>query len=396
MFLPKYYKNYKKLQEELEKISTWVEDTEDRIQREIETFQKQVKMLNNKQQYKQFIKKQEILLAHTLEVGDILDGEIKKLELILSVLNQRLIDVSSSTQVLLEKSYGIFESALIGFLFWLGSTLFQINGMPITPFGLLWFVFTLLFGWLASKMISSLATKVLSKKRGGLQQSLAKSLQRIIRFIVLSVAFLIGISNLGIDITKLTILISALSIGIGFGLQTIISNFVSGIILMFERSIKIGDYIELSDGERGYVQEINIRSTIVNTNDNIDVVVPNSEFINGNVINWTMKNKIIRLKIPFGVSYDTDIELLINSIQEMANMLPYTLKEKSYMPQVRLNQFGDSSLDFELIIWIKPKYINQLGSIKSEYNLSILATLKENKIIIPFPQQEIKVLNSTE
>ncbi|MCK5917696.1 MAG: mechanosensitive ion channel, partial [Cocleimonas sp.] len=148
---------------------------------------------------------------------------------------------------------------------------------------------------------------------------------------------------------------------------------------------------------RGEVREINIRSTVINTNDNIDVIVPNSEFVNFPVTNWTMNERFLRLKIPFGVAYRSDKELVRRIIVDAALALPYTLNltERQY-PQVRLKNFGDSSLDFELVVWIKAEWANRPGRVKAAYNWEIETALVKHDVEIPFPQREVRVLGQQE
>ena len=119
-----------------------------------------------------------------------------------------------------------------------------------------------------------------------------------------------AMSSIGIDITALAVFTGALGVGVGFGMQAMVSNFVAGVILLVERSLKIGDFVELTSGVRGEVREINIRNAVITTNDNIDIIVPNSEFVNGQVTNWTFRDASRRLRVPFGVAYGTDKEVV--------------------------------------------------------------------------------------
>ena len=151
----------------------------------------------------------------------------------------------------------------------------------------------------------------------------------------------------GLDFTNLALVAGALSVGIGFGLQSIVSNFVSGLIILFEQTLRVGDYIELDTGLTGTVKSINVRSTLINTNDNIDIVVPNSEFVTARLTNWTLGERILRVRIPFGVAYGTDKELVRKAALEAAEKVPYTLSHMpGRKPDVWLVEYGDNSLNF--------------------------------------------------
>ncbi|MDQ2694607.1 MAG: mechanosensitive ion channel [Pseudomonadota bacterium] len=199
---------------------------------------------------------------------------------------------------------------------------------------------------------------------------------------------------MGIDFTNFALLAGAFAIGIGFGLQSIVSNFVSGLILLFERSLKVGDFVELSSGINGEVRAINVRSTVINTNDNVDIVVPNSNFIDHDVINWTLLEAYRRIHVPFKVAYGTDKELVRKAALEAADKLPHTLK--SMNPGVWLVKFGDSSLDFELVVWITPKAVKRPGAVFAAYLWEIETALRKYGIEIPFPQRELRLRSGFE
>jgi small-conductance mechanosensitive channel len=191
--------------------------------------------------------------------------------------------------------------------------------------------------------------------------------------------------------SKLALFASALGVGVGFGLQNLISNFVAGIMLLFEKTLKVGDFIELQSGLSGEVREINIRSTLVTTNDNVDVVVPNSEFVNGRVMNWTMREAYRRIHVPFGVAYGSDLELVRKAALEAATAVEHTLVDASRKPQAWLTKFGDSSLDFELIVWLKPEAVKRPGAVQADYLWAIAAALKKYDLEIPFPQRDLHI-----
>ena len=217
------------------------------------------------------------------------------------------------------------------------------------------------------------------------------TINRVIHYVILVVAFLIGSSFLGISFDKLAIVVGALGVGIGFGLQNIVNNFVSGIIILFDRSIKMGDFIELESGTFGEVKEINIRSTMIRTSDNIDILVPNSEFINGRVTNWTLEEDVRRFRVPFSVAYGTDKELVKRCVLDAALNVEHTLTGKKREPQVLMKGFGDSSLDFDLIVWVKAESVKRPALLISDYLWVLDDTFREFNIEVPFPQRDVHI-----
>jgi small-conductance mechanosensitive channel len=180
-----------------------------------------------------------------------------------------------------------------------------------------------------------------------------------------------------------------LSVGIGFGLQHVASNFVSGLIILFERPIKIGDRITIGD-VWGDVVNISLRATLIRTVDNISIIVPNSEFITSRVINWSHRDPKVRVHIPVGVAYGSDVPLVIKSLLEVAKNHPEVMKDPA--PKVWFAEFGDSSLNFELLIWtLDPK---KRPDVLSELNRGIDDIFRKNKIEIPFPQRDLHVRSS--
>jgi small-conductance mechanosensitive channel len=177
-------------------------------------------------------------------------------------------------------------------------------------------------------------------------------------------------------------------VGLGFGLQNVASNFVSGLIILFERPIKLGDRIEVGDVE-GDVVEIRARSTTVVTNDNIAIIVPNSKFISENVVNWSYSDRTVRFAIHVGVAYRTDVRKVEKLLLEVADANPDVLREPK--PGVRFMKFGDSALEFELRVW-SSTLMHRRGKLTSDLNFAIYEKLSENDIVIPFPQHDLHVI----
>lgn len=212
-------------------------------------------------------------------------------------------------------------------------------------------------------------------------------------YIIIIISLTVSLNFIGINLSSIAFIAGALSVGIGFGLQNIVSNFISGLILMFERSIKIGDYIEISEELKGTVADIRMRYTMITTNSNMDVLVPNQSFIQNNVINWTMNDDIRRFDIPFGVAYGTNpnqvVEVVLKKINESGLDIIYISKER--ITRVIMTGMGESSVDFELNVWIQGSATLVPKRTSSKFLMLIYEALYESSISIPFPQMDIYV-----
>ena len=274
---------------------------------------------------------------------------------------------------------------------WLNLGLFSVGDTPVTTLDLVRVLLILTAAWWVSKLARRALERV-AKLRPNLNRASIYTLNRLLHYIVMTAGFLIGLTSIGIDLSKFALFASALGVGVGFGLQTLVSNFIAGLMLLFEKSLKVGDFIELESGISGEVREINIRSTVITTNDNIDIVVPNSVFVNGHVMNWTMRDVYRRIHVPFGVAYGSDKERVRQAVLEAAAEVPHTLVgDEARMPQVWLKNFGDSSLDFELIVWLTSDAVKRPGKVHADYMWAIETALHKYHIEIPFPQRDVHV-----
>lgn len=209
----------------------------------------------------------------------------------------------------------------------------------------------------------------------------------IVKYVVVALGFIVILQSAGVDLSALTVLAGAIGLGLSFGLQNITSNVVSGLIVLFERPIKVGDRIEV-DGIVGEVQNIALRATVVRTNDNIEIIIPNSEFISHSVTNWSHSNRDIRVGIPVGVSYSADPELVSKVLIEAAAAHPGVLAEPE--PLVIFEGFGDSSLNFVLRVFTRD-YVTKPGILRSDLYFAIFQKFKQNSIEIPFPQRDLHI-----
>lgn len=206
------------------------------------------------------------------------------------------------------------------------------------------------------------------------------------------IAVFFALHFMGVNLGALTFFSGALGVGIGFGLQSIFSNFISGVILLMERTLKIGDFIELQGGLSGVVKEINFRSTVLTTNDNIDIIVPNEAFIKNQLINWTHMDAKRRIHVPFGVAYGTPKEIVQKAGLEAAAALPWTFDDKGERtPQVWLVKFGEFRLDFELIVWLTDEAVLKPQRVMADYIWEMHSALERHGIQVPHPQRDLYI-----
>ena len=269
-------------------------------------------------------------------------------------------------------------------------TLFSVGEAPVTGRDIFKILIILIVAFLLSRGIRLAIRRFSEKESSGTQASLY-TVGRLTHYLIIVIASFVALSSIGLDFSNLALVAGALSVGIGFGLQSIVSNFVSGLIILFEHTLRVGDYIELDNGLTGTVKAINVRSTLINTNDNIDIVVPNSEFVTTRLTNWTLGENVLRVRIPFGVAYGSDKELVRKAALEAVAEVPYTLKRKGREPDVWLVEFADSSLNFLLLVWVNTQGAKRPTRTRAAYLWALDDKLAEYGIEIPFPQRDVHV-----
>jgi len=218
-----------------------------------------------------------------------------------------------------------------------------------------------------------------------MDMSLQYAISKMIGYLVAVLGFYISLQMVGIDLSSLAIIAGAVGVGLGFGLQNIINNFVSGLIILAERPIAIGDRVEVG-GVAGRVDKISLRSTTVVTNDNIAIIVPNADFIATAVTNWSYGDPKVRFPIPVGVHYKSDVHKVTTALMEAAAECPDVLKEPN--SKVQFVSFGDSSLDFQVIVW-SDTLCHQPQALISQVNFKIWEKFKKYDIEIPYPQRDV-------
>ncbi len=261
---------------------------------------------------------------------------------------------------------------------------FQFGDLQVTPAflvkAILLLALLVLFSRISQRLLRS---HVLS--HFALDEGQRCAIERFAGYGIFAFGLIVALQVLGVNLSSLAVIGGALGIGVGFGLQSIVANFVAGIILLLERPIKVGDRVDVG-GVNGDVVRIGARSTWVRTNDNVALIIPNSEFINSRVVNWTANDRQVRFSVSAGVAYGTDPDLVRRLLLEAAMGHPDVLSDPS--PDVLFSGFGDSSLDFELRFWTIRR-VQTPGVLRSDLLFRIWRIFKDNNVEIPFPQRDL-------
>lgn len=266
---------------------------------------------------------------------------------------------------------------------------FKMGALPISVWdittGILAFGLTL---WISFGLASILEVQL--KKVPRLSASLQVLIAKVVRILFIFIATVVALSSIGIDLSSLTVLGGAIGLGLGFGLQKVVSNFVSGIILLMDNSIKPGDVIEI-DGTYGWINHLRARYASVITRDGTEHLIPNEDLITQRVINWSFTDELVRQRIPIGVSYQADPHECIRLVLEAAKSHPRVLSDPA--PVCLLKEFGDSSVNLELRFWLADP-ANGVANVKSHVLLKVWDIFKENNVEIPFPQRDLHIRSS--
>ncbi len=225
-----------------------------------------------------------------------------------------------------------------------------------------------------------------------LNASMKVAIAKLVKFFFITFAVLIALDTAGIDLTALTVFGGALGVGLGFGLQRIASNFISGFLLLFDKSIKPGDTISIGD-KFGWVQELRARYIVVRDRDGVDTLIPNENLVTTDVINWSYSDLNVRLKAPISISYNDDPELAMKLMLEAANETPRVLSDPE--PAARLMSFGDNGIELECRVWIDDPQ-NGLSNVRSELNVNMWRKFRDAGITIPFPQRDVYIKQQPE
>lgn len=333
------------------------------------------------------------LAQETLITLERLEAAMTQANTVLQIVDQHLASREGKLGEWLARGELLFRHLWFEVSERMTTSLFKLGDTPVTALGLIWVAVILFIAWWISYGLRR-ALGRLGETHEGINQAALYTVARLSHYAIITVGFMVGLSSIGLDFTNFALVAGAIGIGIGFGLQSIVSNFVSGLILLFERNMKVGDFIELDSGVAGEVREINVRSTLINTNDNVDVVVPNSEFMNTKVTNWTLLEEYRRIHIAFKVAYDSDPDLVEKVALEAAQTVPHTLQGRN--ASVWLVNFGDSGLEYELVVWVAPQAVKRPGATAAAYKRAIAMALRRHGIEIPLPQRDLRLRNGFE
>ncbi|MGD8643441.1 MAG: mechanosensitive ion channel [Chromatiales bacterium] len=271
----------------------------------------------------------------------------------------------------------------------------ELGNIRISAYGLLRaIVFGTILFWLGR--VSNRAGQRMIRRQQAIDVGTREVFAKLFQVVLFAVLFILLLQIMGINLTALAVFGGALGVGLGFGLQAIASNFISGIILLLDRSLKVGDYIELDDGRAGTIREMNMRSTLLETFDGKDIMVPNEQFITTRFVNWTHNNNKQRYALEFQVAYKTDIPKMLDIVRQAVRSHPQVINEPDTpieeLADAEIAGFGDSGIDILVEFWMEgiDDGVNRVGA---DLLLLIWQALKDNNIEIPFPQREVSILN---
>lgn len=269
-------------------------------------------------------------------------------------------------------------------LFSSGDTKFTVGTLLLTIGSLVLLI--IVAEWIRKKIIN----RVFNRYK--INVGVGHAVGTIIKYVIVTIGFFAILQTNGINLSTFGILLGALGVGIGFGLQNVVNNFISGLIILFEQPIKVGDRVEVDD-IAGDIVSISARSTTIVTNDNISIIVPNSSFVDSNVINWSHNDRNVRFNIPVGVSYKEDPENVKRILLEVARANEGVLEYPK--PDVLFDEYDESSINFILLVW-STEYINRPPVLKSQLYYEIFRRFREEGVEIPFPQRDLHLKSGFE
>lgn len=277
----------------------------------------------------------------------------------------------------------------------LQSLVFELGTLSISFYDILRFCLLGLLVVVLARMVNNYGKGII-KRQNRIDVRTKEILSKIYEVIIFCTVALILLNIMGVNLTTLAVFSGAVGVGLGLGLQSIASNFISGIIILLDNSITIDDYIEINEEQKGFVREFRMRYTVLETYDGKDIVVPNETFISSTFINWSHKDPKQRYRVDFSVAYDTDVRSMVELIKTAVGEHPQVLNGDNVAleerPDCEIDSFGDSGINMFVEFWILgiDDGKNRVGG---DLNLIILETLKNNGIEIPFPQREIKIVS---
>ena len=263
--------------------------------------------------------------------------------------------------------------------------LISLGDVTITPAVLLSVVLILIGAFWLSRFLRGVLRRNVFR-RTHLTIGTQETVFRILHYIIMLLGVFIAIQQVGVDLTTLAAISAVLMVGIGLGLQNITSNFISALILLFERPVQVGDFVEVG-GVQGRIRAIKTRSSIVETLDNVSIIVPNSNFITDSVTNWSYRDSKVRIHVSVGVSYGSDVDLVEDTLLQVGRGHQEVLLNPE--PAIQFLEFGDSSLNFDLLVWINDA--SRQYFIRSDLNFAVVKAFREQGITIAYPQRDLHI-----
>lgn len=284
---------------------------------------------------------------------------------------------------------GVAAEAAAGLWTWLTDiwrfTIINVEGRPVTVGSLVVFVVLLSIGSWASSLVSRRVAGVLARRLRA-DEGAAAALRAVIFYVLLVTVVLLALRVVNVPLTIFAVLGGALAIGIGFGSQNVVNNFISGLIIMVERPIRVGNLIQLAD-LHGVVRHIGARSTRVLTGDNVEIIVPNSSFLENNVTNWTLSDDLVRARITVGVAYGSPVRRVEELLLQAAG--GHDKVQTDPPPRVHFSDFGDNALAFELYFWVRIRRLFERLQVESDLRFRIDELFREAGVTIAFPQRDV-------
>ena len=269
-------------------------------------------------------------------------------------------------------------------------TLWRMGKSIVTLGGLVSGLMVVILSLLAARIAGAGLRRL--RGRAGDQAASIYIVEKLVTYGLVIFGLIAGLSTVGMDLSSLAVFAGALGVGVGLGLQGIVKEFVAGLVLVFDRLIRIGDYIEIQTGERGVVQEIGPRATRIRNNDDIDVLIPNSRLIEAPVTNWTHGGDTRRLHVPFPIAFGADKEKVREAVLKAAHAVPFTLPDTpKRRTQVWLVGFGDNGLKFELVVWPSLEAVKRPNAALAAYSWAVEEALRGGGFEIPLPQRELRL-----
>lgn len=384
-------------EERVEKVSTDLDHWKKQLERDRQEVSRVISLKIDKDKELGDKKKQEIVAIHieldrAAELIREANLNVVAIETLIQLLRERIIEEKSITDAWGMRLVSYWQGAAREVSDLLSTTLWHIDEKPVTVGAILRALFIIAIFLLISSYVKKwIGARILSSSR--FSKATKQITQKLIHYAILVLALYIALNILGVDLTNIAILAGALGVGIGFGLQPIVTNVISGFTLLFNRYLKVGDIIQTEQGEMATVKSINLQFTHITTYEGADKIIPNADLSTKGLTNWTMKNDCRRFRVPFGVAYGTNKDRLREVILEAVSKEPYVIKNQVKIPNpdIWFMQYGDSSVNFELVAWVDLTIPSPHGTATSSLLWVIDNVLTKEGIEIPFPQRVLHV-----